>query len=144
MKVYCRVTDYGLVPLYDSDYEEKKKLKPGDTVLCEIKRPRNYEFLKKFFALIRLTFDNLPEHLHHALSIYSEEDMLTSLKLDLGLCTTVRYGMREVIKEGSISFAAMDESEFERFYNRCIDMILHRYLRGTDRKALMEEIERFK
>ncbi len=144
MKVYCRVTDYGLVPMYDSDYEEKKKLKVGDTVLCDIKRPRNYEFLKKFFALVRLTFDNLPEHLHYALGIYNEEDMLLSLKIDLGLCSTVRYGFREVIKEGSISFASMDESEFERFYNRCVDMILHRYLRGTDRTALLEEIERFK
>lgn len=144
MKVYCRVTDYGLVPMYDSDYEEKKRLKVGDTVLCDIKRPRNYEFHKKFFALVRLAFDNLPECLHHALNIYSEEDMLLSLKIDLGLCSTVRYGFREVIKAGSISFAAMDESAFERFYNRCIDVILHRYLQGTDRRALLDEIERFK
>lgn len=144
MKIYCRVTDHGLIPLYDSDYEEKKKLRVGDTVLCDIKRPRNYEFHKKFFALVRLTFDNLPEHLHQALSIYSEEDLLLSLKIDLGLCTTVRYGFREVIKPGSISFASMDETEFQRFYSSCIDVILHRYLRGTDRQALLDEIERFK
>lgn len=48
MKIYCRVTDLGLVPMYDSDYEEKKRLKVGDTVLCDIKKPRNYEFHKKF------------------------------------------------------------------------------------------------
>lgn len=144
MKILCRVTDIGLMPMYDSDYDEKKKLRVGDTVLCDIKRPRNYEFHKKFFALIRLTFENLPEHLHNSLHIYSEEDMLLSLKIDLGLCTTVRYGFREVIKEKSISFSAMDETEFQRFYSRSIDMILHRYLRGTDRQALIEEIERFK
>lgn len=130
--------------MYDSDYNEKKRLKVGDTVLCDIKRPRNYEFHKKFFALIRLTFDNLPEHLHDALGIYNEEDMLLSLKIDLGLCSTVRYGFREVIKEGSISFTAMDESEFEQFYRRCIDLILHRYLCGTNQQALLDEIERFK
>jgi hypothetical protein len=38
----------------------------------------------------------------------------------------------------------MDNAEFERFYNRCIDLILHRYLIGTDRESLIEEIENFK
>ena len=43
MKVYCRVTEYGLVPMYDSDYEEKKKLKPGDTVLYENDLPDTFK-----------------------------------------------------------------------------------------------------
>ena len=144
MKIYCRVTDYGLVPMYDSDYDEKKRLKVGDTLLFEVKRPRNYEFLKKFMALVRLTFDNLPEHLHDLMGIYSVDDMLTSLKYDLGLCTIIHIGDRDFIKEGSISFAAMDETEFEQFYKRSIDIILHRYLRGTDHQALLDEIIRFK
>ena len=144
MKIYCRVTDLGLVPMYDSDYDEKKRLKIGDTVLCDIKKPRNYEFHKKFFALVRLTYDNLPEHLHEALNIYSEEDMRTCLKMDLGLYSIVRLGFREYINPQSISFAAMDETEFERFYHRCIDIILRLYLRGTDRQDLLDEIERFK
>lgn len=144
MKLYCRITPSGLIPMYDSDYDEKKKLKVGDTVLCEIKRPRNYEFHKKFMALVRLTFDNLPEHLHKLMGIYSVEDMLTSLKFDLGLCTIIHIGERDFIKEGSISFAAMDETEFESFYKRSIDIILHRYLCGTDLQDLLDEIQRFK
>ena len=62
MDIYCRVTEQGLVPMYDSDLEEKRRLKIGDTVLCKISRPRNYEFHKKFFALVRLTYENLPEY----------------------------------------------------------------------------------
>ncbi len=144
MKIYCRVTDYGLIPMYDSDYDEKKRLKVGDNVLCEIKRPRNYEFHKKFMALVRLTFDNLPEHLHDTMGIYSIDDMLTSLKFDLGLCNIIHIGDRDFIKEGSISFAAMDEDEFEQFYKRSIDIVLHRYLCGTDNQALLDEIIHFK
>lgn len=144
MKIYCQVTSTGLVPMYDSDLEEKKKLKIGTAVLLNITRPRNYEFHKKFMALVRLTFDNLPEHLHDAMGIYNEDDMLTALKFDLGLCTIIRIGNRDFIKEGSISFAAMDETEFEQFYKRSIDIILHRYLRGTDNQALLDEIIRFK
>lgn len=143
MKLYCQVTEYGLVPLYDSDLDEKKRLKLGSTVLCDIKKPRNYKFHKKFFALIRLTFDNLPHPLHDKFNIYSEEDMLLSLKLDLGISKIVRIGEHDVFREGSISFAKMDEVEFEGFYHRCINMILHKYLRGTDRQDLLDEIERF-
>ena len=36
MKIYCQVTAQGLVPMYDSDYDEKQRLKVGETVLCEI------------------------------------------------------------------------------------------------------------
>lgn len=142
-EIYCKVTVNGLVPMYDSDLEEKKRLKIGATVLCSIKKPRNYQFHKKFMALIRLTFDNLPEHLHDYLSIYSEEDMLRSIKLDLGLSSIKTIAGRDHVIEGSISFAKMDELEFERFYKRSIDIILNVYLRGCDYDSLRDEILRF-
>ena len=50
MDIYCRVTDIGLIPMYDSDLDEKHRLRIGDNVLCTIKRPRNYDFHKKYFA----------------------------------------------------------------------------------------------
>ena len=144
MDIYCRVTNIGLVPMYDSDYDEKKRLNVGDTVLCSIKRPRNYEFHKKFFALLRLTVTNLPHLIQQQMQIFTEEDMLDCLKVDLGLYTTVWHGGKQIIKTGSISFAKMDESEFERFFQRSVDVILRIYLRGTDRQALIEEIDNFK
>ena len=144
MDIYCRVTDIGLVPMYDSDYDEKQRLKVGDTVLCSIKRPRNYEFFKKYWALLRLTVTNLPHLIQQQMQIFTEEDMLDCLKVDLGLYTTVWHGGKQIIKTGSISFSKMDESEFERFFQRSVDVILRIYLRGTDRQALIEEIDNFK
>lgn len=144
MDIYCLVTPQGLVPMYDSDYDEKQRLREGEKVLCHINRPRNYEFHKKFFALVRLTFDNLPERLVQMLGIRSEEDMLDCLKIDLGLFKTVWHGGRQVVRLGSISFAAMDNTEFEKFYNRSISLILNKYLQGTTRKELLEEVERFR
>ena len=41
---------------YNSDYEKIKKLKAGEEYQCEIKRPRNLKFHKKFFALINMLF----------------------------------------------------------------------------------------
>ena len=144
MEILCRVTPTGLVPMYDSDLEEKKRLRVGETVLCNIKKTRNYEFHKKFFALVRLTLDNLPEQLAERLGICDEEDMLAALKLELGLFTTAWYQHTQVVKLSSISFAHMDETEFQVFYNRCLNIIETRFLRGVAREDLLEEINRFK
>lgn len=144
MDIYCMVTDGGLIPMYDSDLEERKKLKRGDRVLCRITKPRNYEFHKKFFALVRLTYENLPEHLHSMLRIRSEEDMLTSIKLELGYADSLWYSGKQIAVPKSISFAAMDQAEFERFFARAVDLVLTLYLRGTDRKELLDEVDRFR
>lgn len=144
MDIYCRVTDIGLIPMYDSDLDEKHRLRIGDNVLCTIKRPRNYEFHKKYFALLRLTVANLPHLIQQQMQIFTEEDLLDCLKIDLGLFTTRWHGGRQIVKTGSISFAKMDNTEFEKFFSRSVDTILRIYLRGTDRQALIEEVENYK
>lgn len=144
MDIYCRVTDIGLIPMYDSDLDEKHRLRIGDNVLCTIKRPRNYEFHKKYFALLRLTIANLPHLIQQQMQIFTEEDLLDCLKIDLGLFTTRWHGGRQIVKTGSISFAKMDNTEFEKFFTRSVDAILRIYLRGTDRQALIEEVENYK
>lgn len=145
MDIYCRVTPYGLVPLYDSDHDLKQRLRIGSTVRCRVSQPRNYEFHKKFFALVRLTYDNLPLPLVERWRIRSVDDMLRRFKRDLGYFTSSvgELGERE-IEYRSISFAAMDEEEFERFYNDCVSLVLHSYIPGMHRPELEEEIERFK
>lgn len=144
MDIYCRVTDIGLIPMYDSDLDEKHRLRIGDNVLCTIKRPRNYKFHKKYWALLRLTVANLPHLIQQQMQIFTEEDLLDCLKIDLGLFTTRWHGGRQIVKTGSISFAKMDNTEFEKFFSRSVDAILRIYLRGTDRQALIEEVENYK
>ena len=145
MDIYCKVTPYGLVPLYDSDFQLKKRLKIGSTVKCKVSNPRNYEHHKKFFALVRLTFDNLPSNLAEHWRVHNEEDMLRLFKRDLGYYTSAinERGERE-IEYQSISFSAMEQHEFERFYNQCIDLVLHKYIKGIDKEDLITEIENFK
>lgn len=145
MDIFCKVTPYGLVPMYGSDHEAKKRLRTGSVVKCRVSNPRNYEFHKKFFALVRLTFDNLPSRLAEYWGINNEEDMLRRFKRDLGYFTSTvnERGERE-IEYGSISFAAMEQYEFERFYNQCIDLVLSKYIRGLERQDLTEEIENFR
>jgi hypothetical protein len=145
MDIFCKVTPYGLVPMYDSDFDLKKRLKIGSVVKCKVSNPRNYEHHKKFFALVRLTFDNLPSNLAESWEIHNEEDMLRRFKRDLGYFTSTynERGERE-IEYLSISFAAMEQHEFERFYNQCIDLVLSKYIKGLDKQDLITEIENFK
>lgn len=145
MDIYCRVTPYGLVSLYDSDHDLKQRLRVGTTVRCRISLPRNYRFHKKFFALVRLTFDNLPLPILERWNIRTEDDMLRRFKRDLGYFTAIvnDRGERE-IEYKSISFAAMDEEEFERFYADCVNLVLDKYIPGIDRDDLIEEVEHFK
>lgn len=145
MDIYCRVTPYGLVPLYDSDYDMKKRLRIGTTVRCRISLPRNYEFHKKFFALVRLTFENLPYPLLKKWGINNIRDMMRRFKYDLGYYS-VSYNEHQEreIEYKSISFSEMDQMEFENFYNDCVSLILNKYIHGIDRDDLINEVEHFK
>ena len=144
MDIYCKVMSQGLVPLYDSDLENKKRLKEGVVVKCKITNPRNLRHHKKYFALVKLVLNNLPERLTEQLNIRNEKDMHRRFKRDLGYFKSYvnEYGERE-IEYDSISFSAMDQFEFEKFYYQAVDLAAYKYLPGTDRQDVIEEVERF-
>lgn len=143
MKILCVVTDTGLAPKYDSDREEFKKLKRNSEVLVEIKKGRNIEFHKKYFALLKLTYDNFPEWLEDTLNVHSIEDLRTRIKIDLGLYEVSHYGNQSIIIPKSIAFDKMDETEFEKFYNMSVNHILKNYLKGVSNEQIEEEIWKF-
>ena len=143
MKILCIVTDNGLVPKYDSDREEFSILKRNTDVLVEVGQKRNYEFHKKFFALLKLTYDNFPEWLEYYLNVHSVEDLRTRLKVDLGLYEVSHYGNQSVIIPKSIAFDKMDETEFEKFYRSSVNHILKNYLKGVNNEQIEEEIWKF-
>lgn len=107
-----------LLPAYDSDYEKVKKIKQGDTVKCEVKKPRNIKFHKKFFALMNLVYQNQERYEHI-------DDLREQLTIAAGYYTTT-YTLDgvEQQKAKSISFAAMDELEFGELYNALLDVIV--------------------
>lgn len=143
MKILCVVTENGLVPKYESDREEFKALKRNTDVLVECGQKRNYEFHKKFFALLKLTYENFPEWLEDSLNVHSVEDLRTRLKVDLGIYEVSHYGNQSVIIPKSIAFDRMDETEFEKFYKNSVNYILKNYLKGVTNEQIEEEIWKF-
>ena len=123
MKINILNTARGLVPLYDDDYDEKKKLKVGTVYSADVKIPRNYKFLRKAFALLNAAWSLMDEG--QIAAWRSKEGFRNYL--------TVAAGHYEVywsprLKEfvefpASWSFDSMDEPTFSDLYDRMLDVV---------------------
>jgi hypothetical protein len=128
--------DFGrLVPCDDVASAALAKIKHGAVVQVEIKRPRNILHHRKFFALLNLVFENQDK--------YEEpEHLLAALKTSVGHCDFLpgHNGMLVAIPK-SIAFHKMDQTEFEAFYDRCVDKIARHFLPGVKSEDLRREVE---
>jgi len=98
------------------------KIGQGEVVRCKSISYRNYEFHKKFFALIRLAFQNLPESLDNHFP--TEDDLRKELIKAAGFYTTHKDFNGNTVKEAeSISFEKMSQERFEKVYDRVLDLV---------------------
>jgi len=102
---------------YESDYEIAKKLPVGEVFFFDVKKSRNIKFHRKFFALIKLVFDNQ--------EIYNNtEDLRHDLTVAAGYYIEGVNIHGEVIKRAkSISFGSMSELEFSEYYDAVIKQV---------------------
>lgn len=117
MKIICRNTISGLVPLYPSDYDEKRKLKIGQEYQVEVTNPRNYEYHKKFFALLSLGHENTS--LDMPFDVYRQY-----MTVKAGYFTAYQTPKGVYYDPDSISFASMSQDKFEELYSRVLDKII--------------------
>ena len=130
MKIFCKNTATGLIPLYDSDLAEKKKLKLGEIyeMAPKLWKERNLQFHKKFFALVNLGCENSPKDW----DIDGYRAWVTMLSGWVDVYETEK-GKMAIAK--SISFDNMDNDEFAKLYNSAIQVIIN------DIGATEQEIE---
>jgi hypothetical protein len=120
---------------YDSDYDKVKKLKQGEVYFFEVKQERNIKFHIKFFALIKMIFEN-QEH-------YDNSDILRGdLIVSAGYYDEHTTVWGEVRKEPkSISFASMDEEEFGKLYSAVLDEIVKHF--NFDKQEIIDNVEQY-
>lgn len=117
MKLKLLNTDGGLKPMYDDDYEEKKKLKRGQVYVASISVFRNVGLHRKYFSLINCAWEYLTEpqqEFYHK----NKEYFRKSLEVSAGYCDTIynhKLGSFVDIPK-SVAFDKMDESEFQDLY----------------------------
>lgn len=109
-------------------------IKNGETVMVEIKRPRNLEMHRLFWALMQKVADN-QEHYADA------EQVCAAFKVATGHCDYVqtKHGMVGVPK--SIAFAKMSQDDFRAFFDKALDFLVREVLPGVGKEELRREID---
>ena len=117
MKLLVVNTPRGLVPLGDDDYEQKRKLKLGETYSVEVKVVRNVDFHRKYFALIAYAWEFLNEQ--------ETENFRKYIEIAAGHCDVIFHPRLQEFVEipKSIAFAKMDNTAFSDLYGRVKDVI---------------------
>jgi len=125
----------GFKPAYDSDFELSKKIKLNEIYEYEYKKPRNYQFHKKFFALVKMVYDNQEQYTN-----------IEHLRKDL-IIESGNYDLRhdllgvEIREAKSISFAKMDEIQFSELYNSVVDVIIKYF--HFDKQEIADNVDRY-
>ena len=123
-----------LKPVYESDQDSLRKIPANEEVKADIVRPRNYQFHKKFFALLNLAFNNQERYDNF-------EAMRAVFIMKAGFYEEVRTDKGLLYFPKSISFANMDEIEFTQLYSKMLDIVCIEL--GAEREDLIPEIENF-
>lgn len=138
MKLYMLRTAGGLKPADPEAEAYVSRLKYNDLVQVEIRRPRNPQFHRKFFALLNLAFQN-QERFDNFEHFREEVQMLCG-------SYEIRYHLHSGEKwfaPKSIAFHAMDEAEFEKLYDKAVGVILKHVFHGMARPDLEQAVLEF-
>lgn len=144
MKLFVTNTTSGLVPNYDTDFEEKRKLKIGETYEVSIKKARNYEFHKLYFALIHCSWEYLNEkqqaHFKNDIEVYRKSMEVTAGHCDMVFNLKLKSWV-DIPK--SIAFDKMDEIAFKDLYEKVKDVIFSIILKNVTEEEFINNLQNF-
>lgn len=124
----------GLRPVDDLGTQYLSRIKHGDVVLCEVKRPRNLGHHRKFFKLMQVVQPNT--------SYPTVDALVVAMKVYLGHCDTVSLkGGKLAAVPKSIAFHAMNQEAFAQFYDAAVDAVVAHFLPGVAESDLRREVE---
>ena len=143
-----------LLPASDEEAEKCKRFKVGAVLRCSVSQVRNYEFHKKWFALIKIAFDAWSDIAQRPTWNGAEvQPNMDRFRKDV----TVLAGFYKPVfnvkgelrmEPESISFASMTQERFEGLYSATINVILEKILPNgqfTDAtlRDLVDQVMRF-
>jgi hypothetical protein len=121
-------------------------MEPGELAKVEMSIPRNGKFHRKFFALLNVGFEHWQSgRKHKTYKGRPVEKNFETFREDI----TVMAGFYEqhfdvrgnmVLKAKSISFAKMDDIEFERLYSAVADVLLAHVLTSYAGRDELDEV----
>lgn len=124
----------GLRPVNSIASDKLAKLKLGDVVAVDVRKPRCLGHHRLYWALCQVVSDNMDGD-------YSAEVVSDVIKLRTGHVTVVKTRKGEVFLPKSISFAALDQVAFNEFFDRAIKVVVADIIPGINSDALRQEVE---
>lgn len=121
MKFLAKFDSGYLIPYSEDSVREYEKLKAGQEYLVEVKQARNPGHHRKAMKLLTDVFNNQEKY-----------DNFDDLLIEFKLCTGwykehITMKGQVVYTPKSISFSQMDQTAFEEFYSRAIDVAINRF-----------------
>lgn len=124
-----------LRPVDAQGEEIMRSVSNGSIVRVTVKKPRNIKHHRKYWALISLLHENQERYA-------TPEELSDAIKCATGHCNVLtRSDGYEIRVPRSISFGKMDQTEFDRFYERVIDLAVTRIIPGLSREDIKREVE---
>jgi len=127
------------IPETVEDQEIAKGIKAGETIAVKWSKPRNPGNHRRYFAMIGVIIDNMPETVPDR--YHNPEYLRYETLIGIGHCEwrTSRNGTGYPVPK-SIAFDKMDEDEFRDIYSRTVNYLLKHFC-PMDRKAFEENID---
>ena len=129
-----------LVPADDDAMEWLESRVEGEVFVGEFRVPRNLGHHRKFFAMLKVGFEAWeppPGEFRGIPAVKNFVRFRKDVTIQAGYYDVVSNLRGEVRAEAkSISFAAMEQSEFEAFYSACADVLLRMVLTHYERADL--------
>lgn len=137
-----RKADNSFLPAYDSDYEAMKRIKIGEAIEVNFSKPRNYENHKRFFAMLKMTIQNLPDNFNDR---YRNQDYLRlECLVAVGHCNIIEtLGGKVIFQPKSMNFASMDEEKFNKLYSLVSNYLLKHFLKGMSQEVFEKNLNLF-
>ena len=157
MQVLTMRVPSGFVPADDDAREDIKRFPIGSVARLDFKLMRNYQFHKKYFALVDLGYqyfaDSCPQQEYKGKAVLPNP---TRFRKDVAIMAgffTPTWNIKGELRveADSISFARMSQKRFEELYSATIQALLNMVFNGErvkkwseqELRSVCEQIEAF-
>lgn len=124
-----------LVPVSMVDEEALNDIPEGKDLTVTVARQRSTKQHRFFWALLNKVCENHDTYRR-------AEQLLLWLKIRMGYVENIQFHDGNVCWiPQSISFNAMDQIEFKKFFDAALDVIVNEVIPGMDRDELIREVE---
>lgn len=124
-RAFFRKTLSGFAPFNEEAEDFAHRCKLGEVVELKGSRVRNEKFHRLFFAILKLISDNSNPHIGPKAALH-----FAKIAAGVGDVVTDSRGEKHFVP-GSISFAKMDQADFEAFVQSAIPPLVGRFMRGS-------------